>query len=66
MPHTPLPPQNRLHARSMRKAMTDAELTLWNALRAHEGGDRRLHRPRSLNPGPVQLLRVVAFPGRRH
>jgi very-short-patch-repair endonuclease len=35
MPHTPLPPRNRANARSMRKAMTDAELKLWNALRAH-------------------------------
>ncbi|WP_352735400.1 endonuclease domain-containing protein [Mesorhizobium sp. M0276] len=35
MPHTPLPPQNRANARSMRKIMTDAELKLWNELRAH-------------------------------
>ncbi|MET2825761.1 endonuclease domain-containing protein [Mesorhizobium shangrilense] len=35
MPHTPLPPQNRANARSMRKVMTDAELKLWNELRAH-------------------------------
>ncbi|KAA3447882.1 hypothetical protein C7I87_25215 [Mesorhizobium sp. SARCC-RB16n] len=35
MPHTPLPPQNRANARSMRKGMTDAELKLWNELRAH-------------------------------
>ncbi|WP_095091772.1 endonuclease domain-containing protein [Mesorhizobium sophorae] len=35
MPHTPLPPQNRANARSMRKVMTNAELKLWNELRAH-------------------------------
>ncbi|MBZ9670808.1 endonuclease domain-containing protein [Mesorhizobium sp. ES1-3] len=35
MPHRPLPPQNRANARSMRKIMTDAELKLWNELRAH-------------------------------
>ncbi|MDX8535845.1 endonuclease domain-containing protein [Mesorhizobium sp. VK25A] len=35
MPHTPLPPRHRANARSMRKVMTDAELKLWNELRAH-------------------------------
>ncbi|TPK55916.1 endonuclease domain-containing protein [Mesorhizobium sp. B2-4-19] len=35
MPHTPLPPKSRANARSMRKVMTDAELKLWNELRAH-------------------------------
>ena len=35
MPHTPLPPRNRSRAKAMRKAMTDAELKLWNELRAH-------------------------------
>ncbi|TGU87373.1 endonuclease domain-containing protein [Mesorhizobium sp. M00.F.Ca.ET.151.01.1.1] len=35
MPHTPLPPRQRLNAKSMRKVMTDAELKLWNELRAH-------------------------------
>ena len=35
MTHTPLPPQNRANARSMRKVMTSAELKLWNELRAH-------------------------------
>lgn len=35
MPHTPLPPANRKNARRMRKALTDAELKLWNAVRAH-------------------------------
>lgn len=35
MPHTPPPPKNRQHAKSMRRAMTDAELKLWNELRAH-------------------------------
>ncbi|TPK89427.1 endonuclease domain-containing protein [Mesorhizobium sp. B2-4-17] len=35
MPHTPMPPQNRANAKSMRKVMTDAELRLWNELRAH-------------------------------
>ncbi|PDT05219.1 hypothetical protein CO666_06245 [Rhizobium chutanense] len=35
MSHTPVPPQRRANARHMRKAMTDAELKLWNELRAH-------------------------------
>ncbi len=35
MSHTPVPPQRRANARRMRKTMTDAELKLWNELRAH-------------------------------
>jgi very-short-patch-repair endonuclease len=35
MPHAPVPPKHRANAKSMRKAMTDAELKLWNAIRAH-------------------------------
>ncbi|MDX8520768.1 endonuclease domain-containing protein [Mesorhizobium dulcispinae] len=35
MPHTPLPPRHRANAKSMRRVMTDAELKLWNELRAH-------------------------------
>jgi len=35
MPHAPVPPQRRANAKRMRKAMTDAELKLWNELRAH-------------------------------
>lgn len=35
MPHTPVPPKNRTNAKSMRRSMTDAELKLWNELRAH-------------------------------
>ena len=35
MPHTPLPASNRRRAKSMRRVMTDAELKLWNELRAH-------------------------------
>ena len=35
MPHTPVPPATRKNARAMRRAMTDAELKLWNELRAH-------------------------------
>jgi very-short-patch-repair endonuclease len=35
MPHTPVPPQRRANAKRMRRAMTDAELKLWNAVRAH-------------------------------
>lgn len=35
MPHTPLPPNNRSRAKAMRRVMTDAELKLWNAVRAH-------------------------------
>ncbi|MCY1664061.1 endonuclease domain-containing protein [Rhizobium sp. SL86] len=35
MSHTPIPPQRRANAKRMRKAMTEAELKLWNAVRAH-------------------------------
>lgn len=35
MPHTPVAPANRRNAKSMRRKMTDAELKLWNELRAH-------------------------------
>ena len=35
MPHTPLPPRNRSRAKAMRRSMTEAELKLWNELRAH-------------------------------
>ncbi|CCV06066.1 hypothetical protein MESS2_220038 [Mesorhizobium metallidurans STM 2683] len=35
MPHTPLHPRHRANAKSMRRVMTDAELKLWNELRAH-------------------------------
>jgi very-short-patch-repair endonuclease len=35
MPHGRVPPKLRSHARRMRSAMTDAELKLWNELRAH-------------------------------
>ena len=35
MPHAPLPPVNRARAKTMRHAMTEAELKLWNELRAH-------------------------------
>jgi very-short-patch-repair endonuclease len=35
MPHTPVPERNRRNAKSMRRVMTDAELKLWNELRAH-------------------------------
>jgi len=35
MPHALVPPQRRANAKRMRKAMTDAELKLWNELRAH-------------------------------
>jgi very-short-patch-repair endonuclease len=36
MPHTPLSPRHRANAKSMRKVMTDAELKLWNEIRAHQ------------------------------
>lgn len=35
MPHAPAPPKIRRHAKIMRRAMRDAELKLWNAVRAH-------------------------------
>ena len=35
MPHDLVPARLRKNARSMRKTMTDAELKLWNAVRAH-------------------------------
>jgi very-short-patch-repair endonuclease len=35
MPHDLVPARQRKHARAMRRVMTDAELKLWNELRAH-------------------------------
>jgi very-short-patch-repair endonuclease len=35
MPHSLIPSRNRTNAKSMRKVMTDGELKLWNAVRAH-------------------------------
>ena len=35
MPHQTVTTKNRSNARKMRSAMTDAELKLWNELRAH-------------------------------
>jgi len=35
MNHAVIPSANRRNARKMRKAMTDAELKLWNEVRAH-------------------------------
>ncbi|MFN3549971.1 MAG: endonuclease domain-containing protein [Mesorhizobium sp.] len=35
MTHHPVPPPNRRNAKKMRRAMTDAELKFWNAVRAH-------------------------------
>jgi very-short-patch-repair endonuclease len=35
MPHTLVPDRNRRNAKAMRRVMTDAELKLWNELRAH-------------------------------
>ncbi|WJH39527.1 endonuclease domain-containing protein [Aliirhizobium terrae] len=35
MPHAPISPKLRTNAKHMRKAMTEAELKLWNSIRAH-------------------------------
>ncbi len=35
MNHFAVPPPNRRNARTMRRKMTDAELKLWNEIRAH-------------------------------
>lgn len=35
MPHDVVPPRQRKNAKTMRRAMTDAELKLWNEVRAH-------------------------------
>lgn len=35
MPHQNVSPQLKSNAKRMRKNMTDAELKLWNAIRAH-------------------------------
>ncbi|HEY6632008.1 MAG TPA: DUF559 domain-containing protein [Rhizobiaceae bacterium] len=35
MPHTPVNEKNRKNAKAMRRVMTDAELKLWNEIRAH-------------------------------
>jgi len=36
LPHRKVPPHLRRNARRMRSAMTEAELKLWNELRAHQ------------------------------
>jgi very-short-patch-repair endonuclease len=36
VPHTPISPRNRAHARCKRSTLTDAGLKLWNELRAHQ------------------------------
>ena len=36
MPHSIVPPSTRANAKKMRRVMTDAELKLWNELRAHK------------------------------
>lgn len=35
MPHTPIGRTSRANAKKMRRVMTDAELKLWNEIRAH-------------------------------
>ena len=35
MTHAPVPPRRRADAKRMRKALTEAELKLWNELLAH-------------------------------
>lgn len=35
MPHTPVSERNRKNAKAMRRVMTEAELRLWNEIRAH-------------------------------
>jgi very-short-patch-repair endonuclease len=35
MPHTPVSERNRKNAKAMRRVLTDAELKVWNELRAH-------------------------------
>ncbi|MCB8838030.1 DUF559 domain-containing protein [Aurantimonas sp. VKM B-3413] len=35
MPHVTIPPGRRKNARTMRKALTEAELKFWSAVRAH-------------------------------
>ena len=47
MPHTPVSQSNRKNAKAMRREMTEAELKLWNELRAHRlmglGFRRQVH-----------------------
>jgi very-short-patch-repair endonuclease len=44
MSHFAVPPVNRGNARKMRKQLTDAELKLWNELRAHRLMNRSFRR----------------------
>jgi very-short-patch-repair endonuclease len=47
MPHTPVSQRNRKNAKAMRREMTEAELKLWNEIRAHRlmnlGFRRQVH-----------------------
>ena len=44
MPHADVDPVHRKYAKQMRKVMTDAELKLWNAIRAHRLEDLSFRR----------------------
>jgi very-short-patch-repair endonuclease len=71
MPHTPLPPTNRTRAKSMRRAMTPAELKLWNELRAHRLMDLPFRRQFPIGPYIVDFACpsrkiVVELDGSQH
>ena len=44
MPHQPVPPKHRLHARSMRRDPTEAEARLWNQIRSRRLGGTKFRR----------------------
>ena len=71
MTHYPVPPRNRANARKMRKVMTDAELKLWNELRAHRlmGMAFRRHIPTAgyiVDFACPSLNIIVAVDGTQH
>ena len=50
MGHDRVPSRQRMNAKSMRRAMTDAELKLWNELRAHRLMGMRFRRQVPIGP----------------
>ena len=71
MPHSPVNPTNRTSAKSMRRVMTEAELKLWNELRAHRlmglgsAGSFRLRATSSTSHARTKKL-VVEVDGSQH
>jgi len=71
MTHDVVPPLQRKHAKSMRRVMTDAELKLWNELRAHRLMDLGFRRQVPIGPYIVDFAcpthrLVVEIDGSQH